>query len=300
MNTDDNEVYIDMQQPYAQQLLTATAAALRAGAEILEVYGRRDFEVERKKDDSPLTLADRRAHELIHTMLRDRHAELPVLSEEGRDIPYGERKGWKAFWVVDPLDGTKEFVKRNGDFTVNIALVVDRVPVLGVVYVPVSDVLYFALSGCGAYRRLGASGGIGEGVSFEALVAASGRLPLRSRAEGERVKVVASRSHFTPETESFIGRLSERFGETETVNAGSSVKICLVAEGSADVYPRFGPTMEWDVAAGYAVAVEAGCEVVVPQTGEPLSFNKENLLNPWFVVGRGELVGMTGEDEQTP
>lgn len=299
------------QHRYIDHLICALSASLRAGAEILDVYGTDDFNVRHKADDSPLTLADMRSHELINEALRTAFPDMPVLSEEGRDIPYEERRHWPAFWLVDPLDGTKEFVKRNGDFTVNIAIVEAGQPVLGVVYVPVTDTLYFGLSGTGAYKLMDATAAAKDAgladmaaargttagerpahttTALERLITAGKRLPTRSRSHSDPVRVVASRSHFTPETGAFVDDLKTRYGSVETVAAGSSIKICLVAEGAADVYPRFGPTMEWDVAAGHAVALESGCRVVVPDTGSAMTFNKPDLLNPWFVVGRGDFV----------
>ncbi len=246
------------------------AAARAAGAEILEVYGR-DFEVETKADDSPLTEADRRGNAVIMDALATHYPEVPVISEENREVPYEERRGWREFWLVDPLDGTKEFVKKNGEFTVNIALVRDGAPVAGVVYRPVDGTLYSAESGAGAFK-----------------ITAGGRAmkifnDRHYSTEGE-VTVVASRSHLTPEVESFVAGLRGEGKSVEFLSAGSSLKLCLVAEGAATVYPRFGPTMEWDTGAAHAVVSEAGRRVLDRETGEDLAYNKESLLNPWFIV----------------
>ena len=309
----------------AKELLPRAAlTALKAGRAILEVYNREDFEtsieLSRKDDDSPLTAADRASHKVIAEALTAAFPEIPILSEEGRDIPYAERSRWERFWLVDPLDGTKEFIKRNGEFTVNIALIEGGRPVLGVVYVPVRDLLYFGREGMGALK-------IPEAASDKimTLFGSVEKLPLpRSDTRDKNIAVVASRSHFSPETEQFIESVRSKLpegGEIELVQAGSSLKLCLVAEGTADVYPRFGPTMEWDTAAGQAIAEAAGAEVVLakdfaqadtaaqakdfaqaegsaqaedsaqaagsaPSTslGAPLRYNKENLLNPWFIV----------------
>jgi len=271
-----------------QLLLTAMDAGIQAGRAILEVY-ETDFDVEHKADDSPLTLGDRRSHQILVAHLKP--TSLPILSEEGRDLSYEERRAWQIFWLLDPLDGTKEFVKRNGEFTVNIALVREGRPVLGVIYVPVQDVLYFGTLDKGAYKLVQAAGRIGPAAEapatpmdrFKAIVDVSQRLPLPSAASGP-VTVVGSRSHSTPEVRQIVERLKEQHGEVELISAGSSLKICMVAEGRAHLYPRTGPTMEWDTAAGQAIAEAAGARMVVFDTEDPLRYNKEDLRNPWFVV----------------
>lgn len=258
-------------------------ASLRAGEEILQVY-KTDFSVERKEDRSPLTLADKNSHKIISEILSA--TGIPVLSEEGKDIPFSERKSWKRLWIVDPLDGTKEFVKRNGEFTVNISLVEDGLPVLGIIYVPVTGILYFAAEGLGAFRipdpaRIRQISGAGV-FSFEKLLLYAQKLPLQ-HSPG-KYTVVASRSHLTRETEDFILNMKKKYGEVEIISAGSSLKFCLVAEGKASVYPRFGPTMEWDTAAGQAIVRCAGKQVTDFRTGTTLVYNKEDLHNGWFVV----------------
>ena len=245
-------------------------AARRAGARILEIYGR-DFGVDYKEDQSPLTDADRAGNEVIMEFLREAHRDTPVISEENKQLGYAERRGWSRFWLVDPLDGTKEFIKKNGEFTVNIALVEDGVPVLGVVFRPVTDTMYVGIVGEGAYRIEGQ----GEPVRIEAGAHYSTL---------SEVKVVASRSHLTPEVEAFVEGLRKDGKSVEFLSAGSSLKICLVAEGAADVYPRFGPTMEWDTGAAHAVATAAGRRVLNAESRQDLSYNKENLLNPHFIV----------------
>lgn len=265
---------------YSSDLDIAMEAALHAGAEILKIYNdpAADFEIECKADHSPLTIADRRANEVIMRYLT--HTVHPIISEENRNMDYAVRKTWKRVWVVDPLDGTKEFIKRNGEFTVNIALVEEGRPVLGAVYIPVRGVLYYGSEGDGAYRVEEAMWQNGEGV--EALKKRAERLPLR-REDGKFV-AVASRSHLSPETAAFIERMRQEHGEVEMISVGSSIKICLVAEGTADVYPRFAPTMEWDTAAGHAVVRAAGREIYREDGVTPLRYNKEDLLNPWFIV----------------
>lgn len=249
------------------QLERAIEAAIAAGHTILEIYNdpAADFEIERKADNSPLTKADRAAHlEIV------RHLEplgIPILSEEGRDIPYAQRRDWSQLWIVDPLDGTKEFIKRNGEFTVNIALIEGGEPVLGVIYVPVSGELYYADRALGAFKRVGK---------------VTTQLPIATSRE--ELIVVASRSHLSDQTEQFIESLRADHKSVELVSKGSSLKICLVAEGLADVYPRFAPTMEWDTAAGDAILRAAGGVLSHTDRNEPLSYNKENLLNPHFVT----------------
>ncbi len=255
----------------------AIRAAMIGGDEIMQVYNADDREVEQKADDSPLTLADRRAHHSIRKALGD--TELPVLSEEGKDIPYEEREQWSAFWLVDPLDGTKEFIKRNGEFTVNIALIEDAYPVAGVIYVPDKDMLYFGLgqeafkvSNASSFREKPIENWKTEGLA----------LPLANGKES--FTVVASRSHLNEETEAYIESLKERHGEVAFTSIGSSLKICLVAEGKADLYPRFAPTMEWDTGAGHAIARGAGKDVIERESGSTLRYNKKELQNPWFIV----------------
>ena len=260
----------------------AVPAALKAGEAILEVYYSEYFGQREKADKSPITEADLRAHLCIQEALEK--TPYPILSEEGRDIPYEERQKWDPFWMVDPLDGTKEFIKRNGEFTVNIALISKGIPVCGLVYVPVSRVLYLGL-GPGEAWRLEVPAAIDVNESFDAAHLAGGiKLPEASRDTAYRV--VASRSHMNAETAEFIQMLEKNYPEVRLASRGSSLKICMVAEGAADIYPRFAPTMEWDTAAGQAVAEAAGMEMLDYHSKKPLRYNKPNLLNPWFVVQR--------------
>jgi 3'(2'), 5'-bisphosphate nucleotidase len=257
-------------------LQTAINAAISGGKEILEVYGH-DFNVEFKADKSPLTMADRRAHDAIYSGLIA--TGLPVLSEEGKNVPYEIRKDWKKFWMVDPLDGTKEFIKRNGEFTVNIALIIDNRAVMGVILVPVSGILYFASHAAGAFKiALDNNKRMDLGI----LMANAESLP--SQKAPDTLTVVCSRSHLSPETADFIEHLRKTAPELDFVSIGSSLKLCLVAEGKAHVYPRFGPTMEWDTAAGQAILEIAGGKMLQANTDEPVCYNKPDLLNPWFIA----------------
>lgn len=262
-----------------ETLNTALDCAFRAGTAILSIY-ETDFSVQRKEDNSPLTQADMAAHAIIKETLEQTFS-LPVLSEEDSRIPYEERRRWRKFWLVDPLDGTKEFIKKNGEFTVNIALVEDAAPTLGVVYAPARQTVYFACPETGP-RRLRQVNPHRAATDLDALLQSSEPLP----AEPERstLRVVASRSHCNEETRAFIRRLEETYGAAERVSSGSSLKLCLVAEGAADVYPRIAPTMEWDTAAADAVVRATGGRVVQHPGGDPLQYNKPDLKNPHFVV----------------
>ena len=281
--------------------ITSVIAALEAGSAILEVYHSADFKVEKKADKSPLTLADRRAHEVIIQHLSK--FDIPILSEEGKNIPYDERKNWDTFWLVDPLDGTKEFIKKNGEFTVNIAMISKNKPVAGVVFVPDKNILYFASSEIGAYRvelnqiadllssklrnndrHLDLSETEAADI-LSALIGRSTNLPI-NQSTNQPYTIAGSRSHSTPELEAFVEEKRKEHGEVEFISAGSSLKLCLVAEGRADIYPRTGPTMEWDTGAGQAIVEFSGGKVYQYDTTERLLYNKENLLNPWFVVVR--------------
>ncbi len=250
------------------------SAAVEAGKKILEVYSQ-DFSVQTKADESPLTLADLNSHEAIVAALGNEG--IPILSEEEKTLPFNERKEWNKFLLIDPLDGTKEFVKKNGEFTVNIALIENGEPIAGVVFVPVTGKMYYGNSD-GSYCFTMSE----NDNNIEALMKNAYQLPLAQ--DDNTYTVVASRSHNTPETEKFIEEKRKVHGDINIVSAGSSIKLCLVAEGRAQVYPRLAPTMEWDTGAGHAVAKFAGCRVYNYETGEDLKYNKENLLNPWFVV----------------
>ncbi|MCP4268980.1 MAG: 3'(2'),5'-bisphosphate nucleotidase CysQ [Candidatus Brocadiaceae bacterium] len=272
---------------YDRLILTTLLAAKRAGKAILEVYDS-DFTVEQKDDKSPLTLADKKSNEIITEVLEQtktvNNATVPILSEEGRDIPYDERRKWEYFWLVDPLDGTKEFIKKNGEFTVNIALIHENRPVLGIIYIPVKDIFYFAAINSGAYI-LENSEIITDALSTKELMDKSKKLPLNNN-NNSPLTIVGSRSHTSEEFTEYVNKLKEKYGNVEFISSGSSLKLCLVAEGKADIYPRFGPTMEWDTGAGQAIVEQAEGRVLEIQSNEPLSYNKSNLLNPFFIVSR--------------
>ncbi|MCC5794733.1 MAG: 3'(2'),5'-bisphosphate nucleotidase CysQ [Chromatiales bacterium] len=240
------------------------ALTRRAGTEILKIY-QSDFEVDLKADDSPLTAADRASHEVLVAGLSSLAPGVPIWSEESKTLPFAERRHWERFWLLDPLDGTREFIKRNGEFTVNVALVEGGVPVLGIVHVPVTGIDYLGLQGRGAER----------------LDPGGSRMPIRVQVpSAQPVRVVGSRSHRGSSLDAFLARL----GPHEMVPMGSSLKLCLVAEGAADLYPRLGPTSEWDTAAAQAVVVAAGGQVL-GLDGEPLRYNqRDTALNPSFIV----------------
>ena len=259
-------------------LFSAIRASLKAGEEILKVYNS-DFAVEHKDDKSPLTVADKNAHNVICESLKS--FNIPVLSEEGKLIDYSERSKWEYFWMVDPLDGTKEFVKRNGEFTVNIALIHKQKSILGVIYVPVTKTLYVAAENVACFKSE-IQNPTSDLLNLQELIKSSNKLPLETT--NKKFTVVASRSHLSEETEMFIDGLKTIHKEIDFLSSGSSIKLCLVAEGSANVYPRFAPTMEWDTAAGQAICEIAGKNVVDYITNQNLLYNKPNLLNNWFVV----------------
>ncbi|MEZ5002306.1 MAG: 3'(2'),5'-bisphosphate nucleotidase CysQ [Chitinophagales bacterium] len=250
--------------------------AIAAGKATLEIYNQ-DFEVIQKADNSPLTMADQRSNTVIIDGLKQLTVgnNLPIISEETKLLPFSERKDWEYFWLIDPLDGTKEFIKKNGEFTINIALVENNTPVLGVIYVPVKDITYYAIEGEGAYMI--------EGDNEPKL------LKLRELKSKDNLLIVASRSHNSPEVEAYVAEKKKEFDHVDYVAAGSSLKFCLLAEGKADVYPRLAPTMEWDTGAGHIIAKEAGAEVLVYGEDYELQYNKENLLNPHFIVKGSQL-----------
>ena len=259
-----------------KNLALAIEASLKAGEAIMEIYDQ-GFEVEIKSDNSPLTKADKASSKIIAQDLEQ--TSIPVIDEESKQLPFSERKGWELCWIVDPLDGTKEFIKRNGEFTVNIALVKEGKPLLGVIYVPATKVIYFAdVVKNKAFRSQLKS----HQTSFETILDTAERI--EPEAPGEKLKVVGSRSHMNEETTNFIQGLQSEGKTVEIVSKGSSLKFCLVAEGSAHIYPRFAPTMEWDTAAGQALCNAVGVDVISTKTNEALLYNKEDLLNPWFVV----------------
>lgn len=241
------------------------AIAKNAGCSIMQIY-KRDFEVEYKQNNSPLTIADKQSNDIIEEGLSQLSVNIPILSEEGKHIPYKDRKHWEYFWLVDPLDGTKEFIKKNDEFTVNISLIHKNIPVLGVVYAPALGTCYWAKIAEGAFK---------DGQ----------KLPLKMEDQRNTYKIVASRSHMSDETQAFIDRIVTD-KHKELVSIGSSLKICLVAEGEADIYPRLGPTMEWDTGAAHAIINESGKQLLGYKNDHYFrhNYNKEKLLNCWFVV----------------
>lgn len=256
-------------------LETAIVASLKAGKKIMEVYAS-DFDVETKEDESPLTIADKKANAIIESYLIN--TEIPIISEETKLLEYSERKDWARCWIVDPLDGTKEFVKRNGEFTVNIALVAEGVPVMGVIYVPDFKTLYFSEVADGkSYKAVLESHDETLEVIFKKVT------EIHPTKDADTARIVGSRSHLNEETQQFIDNIATNEA-VEIVSKGSSLKFCLVAEGKADLYPRYAPTMEWDTAAGQAICMGVGVTVDALPANTPLRYNKENLLNPWFLV----------------
>lgn len=279
-----------------RELTAAVRAVLLAGDEILQVY-HRDIQVTEKEDRSPLTEADTRGHDAIMQELTRATPDIPVLSEEGATIPYETRHNWQRYWLVDPLDGTKEFIKRNGEFTVNIALMATKdgkeanvaTPIAGVVFVPATRTLYAGHTETGAWRLDGATAATVS--SFQDILARGTPLPAGEDRGNRPYTIVASRSHMSPATHQFVEDRRRTYPDLSLITAGSSIKICRVAEGSADEYPRFAPTMEWDTAAGDAVARAAGCQVLqwnhdTNTPAGPLVYNKQDLHNPWFLVRR--------------
>jgi 3'(2'), 5'-bisphosphate nucleotidase len=235
--------------------------ALKASEVIMEIYNK-DFEVEYKEDNSPLTEADLKSNEIICNSLINLYPNIPIMSEENKQTNYEERKDWEYYWCIDPIDGTKEFVKKNGEFTINIALIYNKEPVLGVVYTPVLDLMYSAKKGLGAFKN-------------------GKRLPIER--DDDKYVIVASKSHMSEETQTYIDNI-DTTKEKEMISMGSSLKLCLVADGSADCYPRIAPTMEWDTAAADAIVRESGKMTYNFELEEPLIYNKKDLLNPNFVV----------------
>jgi 3'(2'), 5'-bisphosphate nucleotidase len=260
----------------AQLVDQAIHASLLAGEKIMKVYASDDFEISPKDDLSPLTKADRDAHLQILNILEP--TQIPILSEEGTHLNYAERKLWKTFWLVDPLDGTKEFISRNDEFTVNIALIHNCQPIAGVIYVPVTRVLYAGIPGIGAYKLLNPN----MNCTFQTMQLSGTKLPEETK-QNEFV-VVTSRSHKNQETEAFIENLRKKQDVIQVISKGSSLKICMVAEGTANMYPKLGPTMEWDTAAGHAIVKSSGKNVYQTDQKTELHYNKENLMNPHFIV----------------
>jgi len=255
-------------EPIVQEVIQLS---YKAGEAILEIYNT-DFEEEYKQDDSPLTKADLASNEIICNGLKKLTPEIPIISEENKTKRYEERKDWSSCWVVDPLDGTKEFVKKNDEFTTNVALIKDGKPIAGVVYIPVYNQMYYAIKGYGAYK-------IDENNELTVITSSS------YNPQSEKVRIVCSRSHLNEATQAFV----DWFRNPEIVSKGSSLKFLAIAEGEADVYPRLAPTMEWDTAAAQIILQEAGGSVTDFNDKTPLIYNKEDLLNPYFVAKGKEI-----------
>ncbi|MBN2669214.1 MAG: 3'(2'),5'-bisphosphate nucleotidase CysQ [Bacteroidales bacterium] len=253
----------------------AYKASVDAGQAIMNIYLSNDFGVEKKSDESPLTKADLAAHQTIIKYLES--TNIPILSEEAANISFQDRKQWNRFWLVDPLDGTKEFIKKNDEFTVNIALIENHRPIIGIVYLPVFKSVYIGAQGLGSFHSEYCPENVSE------IMTKVNQLP---KALPSIYTVVGSRSHMNEATQEYFQTLEKMYGKIDIISTGSSLKLCMVAEGKAHEYPRFGPTMEWDTAAGDAVAYFSGAKVTKDDGITPLNYNKENLLNPFFIVKR--------------
>ena len=251
---------------YSKELEIAVSAALEAGDEIMDVYNNtEDINYEKKSDDSPLTIADKRSHNKIVSYLEE--TGINVISEESKSIEYNERRNWEEYWLVDPLDGTKEFIKKNGEFTVNIALIKNNKPHLGIVYCPTQKTLYYNDHEKNVYKKVG-----------EDITNLNKRNSVNESTEG--LRVVVSRSHMSEETLEYVSKLIK----PKLISCGSSLKFLYIADNKADIYPRFGPTMEWDTGAAHSILNALDIQVINLETGRELSYNKENLLNPHFII----------------
>lgn len=257
-------------------LQIAIEASLKAGKAVMEIY-EQDFDVELKQDNSPITIADRKANDIITSFLAP--TQIPIISEESKQTPYKTRKQWSQCWIVDPIDGTKEFIKRNGEFTVNIALVEDGKPILGVIYAPALKTLYF--------------GDVKLNKSYKIIVSSyntdvnfiiENSEEILPKETSSTLKIATSRSHINQETLDYLNQFQDE--AIEKISVGSSLKFCFLSEGKIDIYPRFSPTMEWDTAAGHAICNAVGVEVIALDTKQSLSYNKQDLKNPNFIVSK--------------
>jgi 3'(2'), 5'-bisphosphate nucleotidase len=271
---------------YQRLLRIAIDAALEGGKKIMEVYDSHNVRITLKKDFSPLTEADIKSNEIIKGYLKE--TGLPFLSEEEKGTPYAERRNWDLFWMVDPLDGTKEFIKRNGEFTVNIALIKGSAPLMGIIYAPYLKDLYFSYPGSGSYKISKSASERFTNKTLKDLIAIA--LPLPVSAGRERFTAIGSRSHMSLKTWAYFRKLRKIYRNPEIIKIGSALKLCLVAEGKADLYPRFSPSMEWDIAAGHAIIEGAGFIICEYSSNKPLRYNKENLMNPFFIAGKPDLI----------
>ncbi len=271
---------------YRELVKLAVDAVVEAGIKIMEVYNSVKIDVTLKKDFSPLTEADLKSNEIIRNYLIK--SKLPVLSEEERNITYEERKNWDIYWLVDPLDGTKEFIKRKGEFTVNIALIEKNVPAFGVIYAPFHRDLYFSIPGEGSYKISEADYDTVKNKSLKYLIKMATPLPLSVKRD--KFTVIGSRSHLSIKTKIYIKKLKKQYRDLKVIQIGSSLKLCLIAEGKIDIYPRFSPSMEWDIAAGHAIIEGAGFKICEINNNNPLIYNKKDLRNPPFIAGRSEII----------
>ncbi len=253
--------------------------AIEAGKAICEIYNSTNFDISYKADNSPLTAADKKSNAIIMQTLNK--YEYPIISEENKQIPYENRKNWTTFWLVDPLDGTKEFIKKNGQFTVNIALIHNQLPILGIIYAPTRKELFFGGDTINGSFKIENIDNTFE--NFNEIKKSAKKLPDKKLLE-RNYRAIVSLLHFSEETKNYVEKLRETHKDLELFNVGSSLKFCTIAEGNADIYPRFGPTMEWDIAAGHAIVKFAGGKVINVETQQEMTYNKENLLNPFFIV----------------
>lgn len=250
----------------------------KAGDEILKVYSGNDFQVETKSDKTPLTLADKKSNDVIVNGLMELFPELPLLSEESKKTAYHERKGWEYLWLIDPLDGTKEFIKKNGEFSINLALIKDGKPIFGILYLPVLGLFYYAGKGYGAYKIEKN----GKTISLKPK-------KYNKNDVDRNIRVIFSKSHYNQETRDYVDRIRKQYYNTEMISVGSAMKLAYLAEGKADIYPRLAPTMEWDIAAGQVILEESGGKVLDFNRKSPLIYNKEDLRNPWFVAFKNSI-----------
>lgn len=262
-------------------LLKIIEVAIEAGKATKEIYNT-DFNVETKENKSPLTLADKTSHDIIVKGLK--FTSLPVMSEEGKSIPFENRKAWEYYWLIDPLDGTKEFIKKNDEFTINIALIKRNKPIAGIVYIPVLDILYWGSALTDSFKTKNAEISCNSVKDLDEFITLSQKLPVNK--SGNDYTIVASRSHMSAETKEFIKKQKDQHKHITTMSRGSSIKLCMIAEGRADIYPRFAPTSEWDTAAGHAVINYSGGKVLKTNMKEEIEYNKREILNPWFVATR--------------
>lgn len=246
-----------------------------AGQEIIKIYQGDDFQVEIKRDETPLTIADRRSNQVILQGLEGLFPGIPLLSEESKKTSYRKRKEWEYLWLVDPLDGTKEFIKRNGEFTINLALINKNCPIFGMIYLPVSGLMYYAFLGSGVYK-----------IENNGSTIKVAKKRVKHFKKRKTVRLISSKSHYNRETEEYVEKLKRKHQQIEMISIGSAMKFMYLAEGKADIYPRLAPTMEWDTAAGQIILEESGGRVLDFQAREPLVYNKEDLKNPWFVATR--------------